>query len=116
VIPCWSVHGPCQLSYDVGETRMKGQIDFFHTKIHNKTKSVTHHWKGEIKKSNMRYYLAQESSIKSNFEVLKYSLLQETTVGFTFFPYVIALVRKNPSYIECTRYSRNILLIFIKVQ
>jgi hypothetical protein len=38
------------------------------------------------------------------------------TVGFTIFPYTVGLVCKIPSYVECTRYSRNISLIYIKVR
>jgi hypothetical protein len=29
-------------------------------------------------------------------------------VGFTFFPSLVALVHKNPSYVECTRYLQYI--------
>jgi hypothetical protein len=33
---------------------------------------------------------------------------------YAFFPSFLALVHKNPSYIQCTRYSCNILLIYEK--
>jgi hypothetical protein len=32
------------------------------------------------------------------------------------FPSFVALVHKNPLYIECTIYSRNITLVYVKVQ
>jgi hypothetical protein len=35
--------------------------------------------------------------------------------GLYVFPSFVALVNKNPLYVECTRYSRNILLIYVKV-
>ncbi len=35
--------------------------------------------------------------------------------GLCIFPSFIALVHENPSFVECTRYSRNISLIYIKV-
>jgi hypothetical protein len=38
-----------------------------------------------------------------------------TTVGFSQNRAIIALVHKSPSYVECTRYSCNILLIYLKV-
>jgi hypothetical protein len=38
------------------------------------------------------------------------------TVGFTIFPCIVAQVHKNPSYIECTIYSRNISLIYAEPQ
>jgi hypothetical protein len=37
--------------------------------------------------------------------------MTKCTVGFTFFPYIVGLVHKTPSYIECTRYSCNTSLI-----
>jgi hypothetical protein len=36
-------------------------------------------------------------------------------VGFKFFPSFVALVHKNLSYIECTKYSRYILLNYVQV-
>ncbi len=36
-------------------------------------------------------------------------------LGFTFFPFFVALVHKNPLYVDCTGCSRNILLIYVKV-
>ncbi len=35
---------------------------------------------------------------------------------YYIFPYIVGLVCKNPLYVECNRYSRNILLIYNKVQ
>ncbi len=35
-------------------------------------------------------------------------------MGFTIFPSFIALAHKNPSYKECTRYSCNILPIYVQ--
>ncbi len=46
----------------------RAHIDFFHTINHMGSKSLTHCWKGEIKGSNLHYFLAQESSIKANFK------------------------------------------------
>ncbi len=37
-------------------------------------------------------------------------------VGFAFFPSFVALVHKYLSYVECTRYSCNIPLIYIKIK
>jgi hypothetical protein len=39
----------------------------------------------------------------------------DSTDGFTFFSSFVALVHKNPPYVECTRYSCNISLIYVKV-
>ncbi len=41
---------------------------------------------------------------------------KKSTAGFTIFPYILGLVCKNPSYVECTRYSLNISLIYDKVR
>ncbi len=41
---------------------------------------------------------------------------QLCTVGCSQNRDILVLVHKNPSYVECTRYSRNISLIFLKVQ
>jgi hypothetical protein len=35
--------------------------------------------------------------------------------GFTLFPSFVALIHKNLLYVECTRYSRNIMLIYVQV-
>jgi hypothetical protein len=34
--------------------------------------------------------------------------------GISFFPSFVALVHKNPSYVECTRYIYNTLLVYVK--
>ncbi len=50
------------------------------------------------------------------WKLLRYDFWRGLIVGFTFFPSFVALVvHKNPSYVECTRYSRNILLIYVQV-
>ncbi len=36
--------------------------------------------------------------------------------GLMFFPSFLALVHKNPLYVQCTRYSCNISLIYIKIR
>ncbi len=64
---------PFQLSHLVVcrnwyKSKYRAHIDFFHAKNHIGSKSLTHHWKGEIKGSNVHYFLAQESSIKANFQ------------------------------------------------
>ncbi len=64
---------PFQLSYLVVcrnwyKSTNQAHADFFHTKNHIGSKSLTHRWKGEIKGSNLHYFLAQESSIKANFK------------------------------------------------
>ena len=38
------------------------------------------------------------------------------TVGFTIFPYIVALVHKNSLHVECTRNICNISLIYVEVQ
>jgi hypothetical protein len=59
---------PFILSYvETGTRAHIGPIDFFHTKNHIGSESLTHGWKGEIKRSNLHYFLAQESSIKADF-------------------------------------------------
>jgi hypothetical protein len=42
-------------------------------------------------------------------------LLEGITVGFMCFPSFVVLVHKSPSYVECTRYSCILLLIYVQV-
>ncbi len=39
-----------------------------------------------------------------------------STVGFTIFPNIVALVHKISLHVECTRDSRNISLIYLEVR
>ncbi len=45
---------------------------------------------------------------------LQQTRYKERTVGFSQNGDIVALVHKNPLYVECTRYSCNILLIYLK--
>ncbi len=59
-------HSSCRMSKLVQE-HILAHIGFFHTQNHIGSKSLTHRWKGEIKRINLHYFLAQESSIKADF-------------------------------------------------
>jgi hypothetical protein len=64
--------------------------------------------------SSFRHCLCRKK--KFGLWTFQTSKVSQATVGFTFFPCIVGLVCKNPLYIKCTRYSHNILLIYIKVQ
>ncbi len=62
-------HFSCRIMSHVetGTSAYRAHIDFFHTKNHTGSKSLTHRWKGEIKGSDLHYFFAQESSTKADF-------------------------------------------------
>ncbi len=65
-------------------------------------------------------YMQSANGLEEPFQDSRKMFLQPTcsgcTVGLTIFPCIIGLVYKNPSYVECIRYSPNISLIYVKVQ
>ena len=72
-------------------------------------------WWSATFKEYIREELACFSHGMSQNMKQKFNFVNKCTAGFTFFPSFVALVHKNPSYIECTRFSCNILLIYLEV-
>ncbi len=61
----------------------------------------------------IEFYFGTSLRTWSTWPTLTY---QGLTVGFSQNRDIIALEHKNPSYVECTRYSCNILLNYLKVR
>ncbi len=60
--------------------------------------------------------MSNDTTEERHFSFWFHVCRNQNTVGFSQIRDIVALVHKNPSYVEYTRYSRNISLIYLKVQ